>query len=109
MSKNPSVSKFAGILAAKHDEHQHDNEPEPKPPKTNVETHNETNPITATITSNTRRGRPPAKRSDPDFVQTSPYIRKATLLAVKSQLLREGENREYSELVEELLTDWLNT
>lgn len=116
MSKNPPVSKFAGILAAKHEEHDQDNEPKPelKKRKSSVEIKSEINPEvapseSAAATNNrTRRGRPPAKRSNPDFVQTSPYIRKTTLLAVKSKLLNEGEKREYSELVEELLTKWLS-
>lgn len=54
-----------------------------------------------------RRGRPTGKRSDPDFEQTTAYIRKDTHRSVKIALLEEGEGREYSELVEELLSKWL--
>lgn len=54
-----------------------------------------------------RRGRPTGKRSDPDFEQTTAYIRKDTHRNVKIALLEEGEGREYSELVEELLSKWL--
>jgi hypothetical protein len=54
-----------------------------------------------------RRGRPRGKRSDPDFDQTTAYIRKDTYKAVRIALLEEGEGREYSELVEEVLSDWL--
>jgi hypothetical protein len=56
-----------------------------------------------------RRGRPTGKRSDPDFEQTTAYIRKDTHHNVKIALLMEGEGREYSELVEELLSKWLKT
>lgn len=54
-----------------------------------------------------RRGRPPGKRSDPDFVQTTAYIRGDTYKAVRIALIEEDEGREYSELVEELLSKWL--
>ena len=55
-----------------------------------------------------KRGRPPGKRSDPDYEQTTAYIRKQTHVDVKIALLQEGKGREYSELVEELLTKWLS-
>lgn len=54
-----------------------------------------------------RRGRPTGKRSDPDYEQTTAYIRKDTHRSVKIALLEDGEGREYSELVEELLSKWL--
>lgn len=53
-----------------------------------------------------QRGRPKAKRSDPAFICFTTYIRKDTHLKVKIALLQEGEGREMSELVEELLVDW---
>jgi hypothetical protein len=54
-----------------------------------------------------RRGRPRAKRSDPDFGQITAYIRKRTHRDVKLALLQDGEGKEFSELVEELLNSWL--
>jgi hypothetical protein len=56
-----------------------------------------------------RRGRPPGKRSDPDFVQTTAYVRGDTYKAVRIALIQEDEGREYSELVEELLSKWLKS
>jgi len=57
-----------------------------------------------------RRGRPATgKRNDPDYDQTTAYVRKATYKAVRIALLEEGEGREYSELVEELLSKWLKS
>lgn len=53
-----------------------------------------------------RRGRPPAKRSDPNFIGFTTYIRKDTHLKVKIALLQEAKGRELSELVEELLLKW---
>jgi hypothetical protein len=55
-----------------------------------------------------RRGRPPGKRSHPDFEQITAYIRKDTHHAVKIELLNNGR-KEFSELVEELLGQWLKS
>jgi hypothetical protein len=48
-----------------------------------------------------------AKRDDPEYSQALAYIRKDTKRRVKTALLEE--DREFSELVEELLTNWLNS
>ena len=53
-----------------------------------------------------RLGRPPGKRSDPDFEQVTAYILKETHQAVKIELLKNGR-QEFSALVEELLQRWL--
>ncbi len=53
-------------------------------------------------------GRPRGKRSDPQYMQQTVYLRKATCRDVKIALLREEEApRDMSELVEELLQAWL--
>lgn len=54
-----------------------------------------------------KRGRPSAKRSDPDFLQVTAYIRKETHRKTKIRLLEEGRGREFSELVEAMLEEWL--
>ena len=54
-----------------------------------------------------KRGRPNGKRSDPDYVGFTTYIRRDTHHEVKTALLREKQGRELSELVEELLSQWL--
>lgn len=56
-----------------------------------------------------RRGRPSGKRSDPDYVGFTTYIRKDTHRKAKIALLEEGDGRELSELVEELISHWLKT
>lgn len=66
-------------------------------------------PSPAVDSTSKRRGRPTGKRSDPDYEQTTAYIRKDTHRHVKIALLEEGEGREYSELVEELLSKWLKS
>lgn len=55
-----------------------------------------------------RRGRPPTgKRSNPAYEQVTAYIRKDTSLKTKIALLQEGNTRDFSDLVEELLQAWL--
>jgi hypothetical protein len=54
-----------------------------------------------------RRGRPPGKRSDPDFEQTTVYLRKSTTEDVKRALI--GSKQDVSELVESLLAGWLKS
>ena len=56
-------------------------------------------------------GRPSGKRTDPDFQQITAYVRKDTMRSVKIALLQEADPdegpRETSELIEELLAEWL--
>ncbi|MBF2065924.1 MAG: hypothetical protein IGS39_16115 [Calothrix sp. C42_A2020_038] len=54
-------------------------------------------------------GRPKGKgkRSNPDYEQVTAYIKSATYNNVKIELLKEGKKREFSELVQEMLDDWL--
>jgi hypothetical protein len=56
--------------------------------------------------SKAKTGRPPGKRSDPDMVQVTAYIRKNTHLQAKRALLELG--MEFSELVESLVSEWLH-
>lgn len=56
-----------------------------------------------------RRGRPRGKRSHPDFEQITAYISKQTYRNTKIALLQKGEGQQFSELVENLLGDWLKS
>lgn len=56
-----------------------------------------------------RRGRPSGKRSDSEYCQVTAYIRRETHLGVQVLLLQEGKVRDFSELVEELLTKWVKS
>jgi len=49
------------------------------------------------------------KRSDPAYEQVTAYIRKDTYKNVKIALLKENEGQEFSELVEDLLSEWLES
>ncbi len=55
----------------------------------------------------TERAKVSGKRQHPDFVGLTTYIRKDVHRKVKIALLVEGDNRELSELVDELLATWL--
>lgn len=46
----------------------------------------------------------PGKRSDPDYTQITAYIRKDTHESVMRKIYKR---QEFSELIEELLTDWM--
>lgn len=52
------------------------------------------------------RGRPKVgKRSDPDYVQVTAYIREDTHKSVKKQLI--DESQDFGELIQDLLEGWL--
>ncbi len=54
-----------------------------------------------------RMGRPPGKRSNPEYEQVTSYVRRETYQAVQVALIQSGKKRQYSELVQELLEKWL--
>lgn len=54
---------------------------------------------------NNARAKQLAKSSDPAFTKFTTYIRKATHLGVKTRLV--SKEKELSDLVEELLSNWL--
>jgi cellulose biosynthesis protein BcsQ len=67
-----------------------------------------TQPNLTETTESKKMGRPKGKRSDPDYEQVTAYIKSGTYTNVKIELLKEGQKREFSELIQELLDDWLN-
>lgn len=52
-------------------------------------------------------GRPRGKRSDPTFDQVSAYLPHALYHQVRLELMKDDKGQEFSELVHELLADWL--
>ncbi len=54
-------------------------------------------------------GRPRGKRSDPAFEQVTAYVPRALYRRVRVALLEADRGQEFSELVAELLADWLDT
>ncbi len=56
-----------------------------------------------------RLGRPKGKRSNPDYTQVTAYIGRDTHKRVKMALLESEDEGDFSELVDRLLIEWLNT
>jgi hypothetical protein len=53
------------------------------------------------------RGRPPGKRSDPDYQPTTVLLRQQTK-KMANRLLEDGSTgQDLSELIEQLLTEWI--
>lgn len=94
------MSKFQSILDVANS--RQDTTPKKKPSSKRVR---DAGPAAQPIAP--RRGRPAGKRSDPDYEQVTAYIRKDTHKDVKIALLQEGQGREFSELVQDLLADWI--
>lgn len=74
----------------------------------------ESKPVPAQATpQKRRRGRPPGRRSDPDYTQISAYIPLQLLQDVQDELSAERRElgtrtpRPVSQLVEDLLGEWL--
>jgi hypothetical protein len=65
-------------------------------------------PSETTVTQPAAASRARGKSADPNFIKLTTYIRKETHQAVKIDLLKDGQGREFSELVQELLDGWLN-
>ncbi|MCI0755332.1 hypothetical protein [Teichococcus vastitatis] len=54
------------------------------------------------------RGRPPGKRSDPDWAPRTILMRSKTHRRVSIMLLERDDGPDLSELVDQLLTNWLS-
>jgi hypothetical protein len=96
------TSKFAGLLQSVRSE-----EPKPKAKKEQPRKAALKAAPAAQPSAKPQRGRPRAKHSDPSFQQVTAYILKDTHKDVKIALLQQDPPQEFSELVQELLTDWL--
>lgn len=94
------MSKFKSLLDAAKGR-----EPEPEKPSQDSVV-NQPSSVAEPLPS-PKRGRPKGKRSHPDYEQVTAYIRKDTHRAAKIALLSKGEEREFSELIQELLEQWL--
>ena len=53
------------------------------------------------------RGRPPGKRSDPDYQPTTVLLRKHTKKAANRLLEDTNATHDLSDLIEQLLTEWI--
>lgn len=53
-------------------------------------------------------GRPKGKRSNPNYTQISTFINKENYSSAKIRLIKEGKKRDFGDLVDELLEQWLS-
>jgi hypothetical protein len=53
------------------------------------------------------RGRPPGKRSDPDYQPTTVILRKHTKKTATRLLEDSNTGQDLSDLIEQLLTEWI--
>lgn len=66
-------------------------------------------PPTITETQEIRVTRPVGKRSKGEYTQVSAYVPRDTHRRVKAALLTDDDERDFSELVSDLLAEWLDT
>jgi hypothetical protein len=92
MSKN----RFAGLQAVKKLQAEKQ-----------VEVIIETPSDTPTVITEVKRGRPNGKRTNVEFQQVTAYVRRDTYRKVSIKLIDRESKGEFSELVEELLQQWL--
>ena len=59
------------------------------------------------ITNASKRKNRSGKRTDPDYKQVGPYVRKDTYLRIQKHLLDQPD-KDFSDLVQELLSDYLD-
>jgi hypothetical protein len=86
-------SKFVGVLAKLKQRPAEESTAPPTPPVG-------TEPVRG-------RGRPPGKRSDPDYQPTTVLLRKQTKKTANRLLEDTNAAHDLSDLIEQLLTDWI--
>jgi hypothetical protein len=87
-------SKFSGVLAQlKQRPTEEVSTTVPEPPR-------ETEPVRG-------RGRPPGKRSDPDYQPTTVLLRKQTKKTAVRLLEDIDSGQDLSDLIEQLLAEWI--
>ena len=90
----PEKRKWSGALA----------KPKPRPAKRPT-----TRPPSPPVAAEPMRGkgRPPGKRSDPDYQPTTVLLRQHTKKMANRLLEDGGTGQDLSELIEQLLTEWI--
>jgi hypothetical protein len=90
----PEESKFSGALAKLK-----------RPPSPTAATRPDQPPCEAIPSRG--KGRPPGKRSDPDYQPTTVLLRKQTKKTASRLLEDTGTGQDLSELIEQLLAEWI--
>ena len=90
----PEQSKFSGALAKLNQR------PAEQPAAPSTATIPSADPVRG-------KGRPPGKRSDPDYQPTTVLLRKQTKKTAARQLEDAATGQDLSDLIEQLLADWI--
>ncbi len=102
-----SGNKFSGFFEARREEPQQSTDPLPAPVTPATETPM-VNPTVQRSLASASRGRPATgKRSNPDYQQVSCFVRKETYQEAQVELLRQGKKQDFSDLVDDLVSQWL--
>lgn len=59
--------------------------------------------------ASTKKKRKLSKKNDPDYTQTTAYVRSKFYDEVRKRLIDERRKRDYSDLVNDLLAKWLKS
>jgi hypothetical protein len=97
----PEQSKFTGALARLRTPREPEEQPASKAPASGRAR------LKKAAVAPRGRGRPPGKRSDPDFKPTTLLLREGTKRRASRKLEDDGTGQDLSELVEQLLSEWI--
>jgi hypothetical protein len=68
----------------------------------------EENEVVAQWQKPVKKKRKQSKKDNPDYTQTTAYIRSKIYDETRKRLIDEGRKRDYSDLMNDLLSEWLN-
>lgn len=106
------MSRFKGVFDARQTITEETTEPETetKAPKTAKARTKAVPPAAVVVPTEPDRpklGRPPGKRSSPDYQSVTTFLHKATYLKVQRELV--GSGKDFGDVVDELLQNWLKS
>ena len=96
MTQKKSGSRFSGVL----------NRVTPMPDEADVVEPEPVSPTPVPAPAPPKMGRPPGKKTNPEYTQVTVYLRKDVHRQAKKLLIDDG--REFSELVDELVSTWIS-
>jgi hypothetical protein len=106
------MSRFKGVFDARQTITDDASEPEPetkatKAAKTKPKAVKTSPPPQELTLDKPKLGRPPGKRSNPEYQSVTTFLHRETYLAVQRELV--GTDKDFGDVVDELLKNWLAT
>jgi hypothetical protein len=107
------MSRFKGVFDARQTITEDASEPEPETKATKVAKVTKVKPkaVQASapapepVSDKPKLGRPPGKRSNPEYQSVTTFLHRETYLAVQRELV--GTDKDFGDVVDELLKSWL--